>query len=64
MSPTVFDRVTALLDQHEVVFEVLRHKPVYTSAEAASVRGTSLASGAKALICKCSDSMPVITASR
>lgn len=55
MSSSVFDRVTALLDRHEVAFEVLRHKPVYTSAEAAGVRGTSLASGAKALICKCSE---------
>ena len=33
-------------------FDVVRHAPVYTSQEAASVRGTSLASGAKALVCK------------
>src|SRR5439155_25954870 len=33
-------------------YEVLRHAAVFTSEEAAAVRGTSLASGAKALICK------------
>lgn len=52
MPPTVFERVEALLKQHEVAFRVLRHEPVYTSEEAARVRGTPLASGAKALICK------------
>ena len=31
---------------------MLRHDPVYTSEEAARIRGTPLASGAKALICK------------
>ncbi len=31
---------------------MLRHEPVYTSEEAARVRGTPLASGAKALIVK------------
>jgi Ala-tRNA(Pro) deacylase len=49
---SVFARVTQLLDSHGAQYEVLRHAPVYTSDEAAQVRGTSLASGAKALICK------------
>lgn len=31
----------------------MRHTPVYTSEEAAQVRGVALCSGAKALICKC-----------
>ena len=52
MPPTVFDRVESLLKQHGVAFQVLRHEPVYTSEEAARVRGTPLASGAKALIVK------------
>ena len=52
MSPTVFERMETLLKQQEVAFRVLRHKPVYTSEEAAKVRGMPLASGAKALICK------------
>jgi Ala-tRNA(Pro) deacylase len=50
--PSVFDRVQNLLKQHGISFQVLHHEPVYTSEEAARVRGTPLASGAKALICK------------
>jgi Ala-tRNA(Pro) deacylase len=41
--------------KQRVPFTVLRHEPVYTSEEAARVRGTPLASGAKALICKGED---------
>ena len=51
-SSGVFERLTAWLTERAIAFEVLEHAPVYTSAEAAAVRGTSLASGAKALICK------------
>jgi Ala-tRNA(Pro) deacylase len=56
MATSVFERVESLLKQHSIVFQVLRHEPVYTSEEAARVRGTPLASGAKALICKGDDS--------
>ena len=49
---SVVDRLTEMLDQRGVAFEVIRHEPVYTSEQAARVRGTSLASGAKALVCK------------
>lgn len=52
---TVFDRLSTLLRDHDVVFEVLEHEAVFTSDEAAQVRGTSLSSGAKALICKADD---------
>jgi Ala-tRNA(Pro) deacylase len=52
MADTVFQRVEQLLAQHGVEFSVLRHEPVYTSEEAARVRGTPLSSGAKALVCK------------
>ena len=52
MADTVFDRVEDLLKRHGVGFRVMRHEPVYTSEEAARVRGTPLASGAKALIVK------------
>jgi Ala-tRNA(Pro) deacylase len=52
---TVFQRVTALLDRHGAAYEVLEHAPVYTSEEAAQVRGTTLSSGAKALVCKADD---------
>ena len=49
---TVFDRITGLLDSKGVVYDVSRHAPVFTSEEAARVRGAPLSSGAKALICK------------
>ena len=55
MSSSVFERVESLLKQHGITFQVLRHEPVYTSEEAARVRGTPLASGAKALIVKGED---------
>jgi len=55
MAEFVFDRVVDLLKRHGVPFEVSRHEPVYTSQQAADVRGTSLASGAKALVCKGDD---------
>lgn len=49
---SVFERIERLLKGHGVEFDVLRHEPVYTSEEAAAIRGTPLASGAKALVCK------------
>lgn len=52
---SVFDRLSKLLQQSGAGFNVLRHEPVFTSEEAAQIRGTSLASGAKALICKVDD---------
>ena len=52
MSDSVFARIDQLLKRNGVAFNVLRHRPVYTSEEAAEVRGTPLASGAKALVCK------------
>ena len=52
---TVLERLTELLRRHQVVFQLSQHAPVFTSEEAAQVRGTSLASGAKALICKVDD---------
>ena len=48
-------RVENLLKERGVDFGVLRHQPVFTSEEAAAVRGVALASGAKALICKVDD---------
>ena len=52
MSDSVFQRVEKLLSRHGVPFDVLRHEPVFTSEQAAKIRGTPLASGAKALVCK------------
>lgn len=50
--PDVSKRLLAALDAAGVCYEHSQHFPVYTSAEAAAVRGTTLHSGAKALILK------------
>jgi len=55
MSDSVFARIEELLNARGVAFDVLRHEPVYTSEQAAAIRGTPLASGAKALVCKADD---------
>src|SRR5262249_27400704 len=52
METSVCDRLQNWLKQIGVPFTVSRHEPVFTSEQAAAVRGTSLASGAKALIVK------------
>ena len=52
MYTPVFDRLHARLQAAGVPFNVTRHAPVFTSEEAAAVRGTLLASGAKALVVK------------
>lgn len=55
MTPTVFDRLHARLQEAGITFTVLRHQAVFTSEEAAAVRGTPLSSGAKALVVKAGD---------
>ncbi len=52
MAATVFERIDEMLRKAGVPFAVHRHAPVFTSQEASAVRGTSLASGAKALVVK------------
>src|SRR6185437_148139 len=52
VSEAVFERIEQLLARYGAAYRVARHAPVFTSAEAAAVRGAELASGAKALICK------------
>ena len=49
----VLQQIEEMLRAAKIEYETLRHAPVTTSAEAAAVRGVPLASGAKALICKC-----------
>jgi Ala-tRNA(Pro) deacylase len=48
----VLQRIKDLLSSRNVSFDLTSHRPVYTSAEAAEVRGESLHSGAKALLVK------------
>ena len=60
MPETVFIRICQLLAEQQLPYEVLRHAPVFPSEEAAAIRGTPLASGAKALICKVDDRFVMI----
>jgi Ala-tRNA(Pro) deacylase len=60
MTSSVFDRVCGMLANKSAPYEVLRHAPVFTSEEAAAIRGTPLASGAKALVCKADDQFLMI----
>jgi len=55
VAASVFERLEEWLRQKGVPFTVLRHEPVFTSEQAAAVRGTPLASGAKALVMKAGD---------
>ncbi|MDJ0762253.1 MAG: YbaK/EbsC family protein [Myxococcota bacterium] len=45
-------RLSDILDAQEIPYTVRTHAPAFTSQQAAKARGTPLASGAKALICK------------
>lgn len=44
--------IKELLDGHGIQYEVSEHKPVYTSEQAAKVRGAELKTGVKALVLK------------
>jgi len=48
----VFGKIRDVLNKEKIEYEVLEHKPVFTSKEAAEVRGTELKQGTKALILK------------
>jgi Ala-tRNA(Pro) deacylase len=60
MSNATFEKLSQFLSGKGIAFEVLRHAPVFTSEEAAAVRGTPLASGAKALVCKADERFVMI----
>jgi Ala-tRNA(Pro) deacylase len=57
---SVFERLRTKLETAGVPFDVLRHAAVFTSEEAAAVRGTTLASGAKALVCKADEQFVMV----
>ena len=48
----VFSKIRDVLNKEKIEYEVLEHRPVFTSKEAAEIRGTELKQGTKALICK------------
>jgi Ala-tRNA(Pro) deacylase len=52
MSASVFERLQDKLTEAGIEITVTRHAPVYTSEEAAAVRGVALCTGAKALVVK------------
>ena len=60
MEISVCDRLQNWLKQNGVPFTILRHEPVFTSEQAAAVRGTSLASGAKALVVKAGETFVLL----
>lgn len=47
-----YDAIVRLLDDAHITYETLTHDPVYTSEQAAAVRGLSLQQGAKSMLFK------------
>ena len=56
---SVFERIKALLDAGGIAYQVMDHEPVYTSQQAADIRGTTIEQGAKAMVMK-ADGRPVL----
>ena len=50
-----FYRILLLLQQHGAEFELVEHEPVFTSEQAAGIRGLELKNGAKSLLLKVDD---------
>jgi len=48
----VFEEIKSVLNKEKIDYEVLEHRAVFTSKEAAEVRGTELKQGCKALVLK------------
>ena len=48
----LFNTIKEILNKEKIDYEVLEHRPVFTSKEAAEVRGTELKQGTKALVLK------------
>lgn len=57
---TPFQIIAGLLDSKGVMYEVIEHDPVFTSEQAAQVRGTQLHQGAKALLFKAKNDFVLI----
>ncbi len=45
-------KIKELLDKNKIEYEIKEHEPVYTSEQAAKVRGSKLKEGVKALVLK------------
>lgn len=46
----VFEKIKFLLDENRIPYQLFEHEPVFTSEQAAAVRGTNQKQGAKAMI--------------
>ena len=59
MSQALFEKIKKLLDDNKIRYEILTHEPVYTSEQAAKMRGkgidVGMRRGAKAMIFKVDD---------
>ncbi|KLU19626.1 prolyl-tRNA synthetase, partial [Proteus mirabilis] len=51
MSLTIFEQLTALLDNNHATYRVMEHPTAGRSEEVAKIRGTQLGQGAKGLVC-------------
>jgi aspartyl-tRNA synthetase len=58
-SESVFDAIVGLFKKKKLPYDVLEHEPVYTSADAAAIRGTELEEGVKAILL-IADTKPVM----
>lgn len=47
-----YEEIINFLDKNNIAYEVIEHEPVFTSEQAAQVRGLSLKQGAKSLLLK------------
>lgn len=45
-------KIVSMLEEKHIDYKKIEHEPVYTSKEAARIRGVPLKSGVKALVCK------------
>lgn len=58
-----YQQIVKLLKTNNISFEELDHEPVYTSEDAAKVRGLSLDGGAKSLLLKTKDRFVLVVLS-
>ena len=59
----IFEKIKEILDQANLEYFVKHHEPVYTSEQAAKIRGDKLKQGAKAIIMKANENFLLIVIS-
>jgi len=55
----VLDKILELLKENSIEYELIEHEPVFTSEQAAKVRGSNLEMGAKAMVFS-ADKKPIL----